>query len=178
MQKGKLTVIYGCMFAGKTTKLIEDVNALLAKGIKVAVFHPVIDTRYKLNAIAAHNGESHESQALDLDIKHIEKDGYKAVALDEMNFFSDSVIIAIKELLKAGIDVYVAGLDNNYLGEPFPVVQKLMDMADEKIELFAKCNICGKPAMYTFRTVKNDALIVVGGTDMYEARCKEHFKYE
>ncbi len=178
MEKGKLTVILGCMFSGKTTKLIEITQDLLRQSKKVGIFHPIIDTRYKVNAINSHAGNSIDSQALDLNTAHIPTKGMEVVVIDEVHFFNDSIVHAIEELLNAGVDVYAGGLNKNFLAQPFATVEKILPLADKKIELYAKCSVCDRPAEFSYRKTTSQDLFVIGGAESYEPRCAEHYNSE
>lgn len=175
--KGVLIVITGCMFSGKTTKLIALAQKALTDKKNIIIYYPNIDTRYKKNYVVSHDSVQLPSIPLPLGVDTIDAKGKTVVFLDEVQFFSPHILIAVENLLDKGIDVVAAGLNKDYRAENFGSVPALMHMADEVIELQAKCNTCGQPAIYTFRVnAKSDEeTIVVGGTDMYEARCEEHY---
>lgn len=180
-QKGKLTVITGCMFSGKTTRLIALAREAMGSGKNIEIYYPEIDTRYTKNYITSHDQISLPSKPLSVDREAIEAGGKKIIFLDEIHFFKQTIIETIQKLLDAGVDVIVSGLDTDFRNEPFMVTQTLMGMADDVVKLEAKCNVCGKSATCTQRVLgdqyasKDAETIVVGGADMYEARCAEHF---
>jgi thymidine kinase len=165
------------MFSGKTTKLIHFARKAISEGKHIEVFYPEIDIRYKKDHIVSHNELSYPSKPLPLHVEIIPYVDCDAIFIDEVQFFQTGIMSAIEKLLQAGIDVVVGGLDKDYRAKPFGSVPALMAMADEVIELMAKCNICGKDATYTFRVnaKQDDETIVIGGTDLYEARCEQHY---
>lgn len=179
--KGKLTLITGCMFSGKTTKVITLAQAALTEGKKIEIYYPEIDTRYTKNYITSHDALQLPSKALAIDVDAIDAENNELIFIDEIHFFKPTILQAIQKLIDAGHDVIVSGLDKNFRGEGFGIVPDLMSMADEVVVLEARCLVCQKPATYSQRIVddhfasKDDKTIVVGGEEMYEARCSEHF---
>ncbi|MBP9718992.1 MAG: thymidine kinase [Candidatus Levybacteria bacterium] len=179
--KGKLTVITGCMFSGKTTRLILLAQEALAIGKKIEIFYPEIDNRYTKNYITSHDMLQLPSQALPLDVTRIDAHDKEVVFIDEVQFFKPTIIGVIEKMREQGIVVIASGLDTNYRAEPFGSVPDLMTMADEVVTLHARCVVCQKDATRTQRVVgdrfakKDDKTIVIGGEDLYEARCVEHF---
>ena len=174
-KQGKLTIIFGCMFAGKTTRLIAIIQELIANGKKVEIFHPEIDTRYGLNAITSHEGVVLKSRALSLDTFHITEGDMQVAVIDETHFFRENCYTVIAELLREGVDVYIGALNKDYLGHPFPIVEKLLPLAREIEQLYARCSICGQSADFSYRTSGATSLFVVGGAESYEPRCALHF---
>lgn len=147
--RGKLTVYYGPMYSGKSWKMINDYKA--QKEIKIAV-KPKGDLRtegiYSRRGIeipAVSINDIKELKGAVRDIKHI--------FIDEIFFFSGSVVETLDELLKGGANITVAGLDNDYRGEPFELMTKLIQKADYKKQLKAICHITGEEAIYTGKLV-------------------------
>jgi thymidine kinase len=177
MPKGMLILITGCMFSGKTTRLIHFANKALDDGKKIEIYYPEIDTRYGENHITSHDGVKLLSKALPVNISAIPYVGEQVIFIDELHFFGNGMVAAIDELQQKGVDLIVSGLDTDYRNKPFGIMPAVMHLADEIIQLKAKCTICGNDATYTFRkdAKKDDETIVVGGTDLYEARCEEHY---
>jgi len=179
--KGKLTVITGCMFSGKTTRVIALAQSALQNGKEIEIYYPEIDARYSKNYITSHDSLQLPSKALPLDILFIDAGDKELVFIDEVQFFKFTIVQAITAMLEKGIDVVASGLDTNYRAEPFGSVPDLTTMADEVIMLEARCVVCQRPATFTQRVVgdhfasKDDKTIVVGGEEMYEARCAKHF---
>jgi len=178
-ENGKLTVISGPMFSGKTGKLVAMVEVFTHMGYKVLTLKPVIDQRYSSKEeIHSHDhrtsnaviidGESVE-EVLDLiHSKHVNK-----VIIDEAQFFERTKIIQIiQNLLKQGIDVYAAGLMYDYKRQPFGAMPVLQGLADETLELFSVCQKCGAIARHSERTHGGKRTIDVGSADKYIAVCE------
>jgi len=183
IKKGKLKVITGCMFAGKTEELLRLLRRAEIVGKKVVTIKHKIDNRVALHRINSHNGNTRTAlPAYDFaTIKaHITPD-VNVVAIEEIQFFPLEVIDLVEHLVEQGKLVIVSGLDLDFRGEPFGIMPELMARADKVIKLSAICVKCGKKARKTQRVVNgrparwDDPLILVGGVDSYEARCRNCF---
>ena len=177
-KRGKLTVVYGPMFAGKTTWLVKHTEELRNAGRQVAVFSPKLDDRYGKDAhIHAHSGLT--TKATLVDEQHVGAKGNELAKLeagataifDEAMFFATDLVGAIQHLLERGVDVVAAGLNLDYRKQPFGVMPALIAMADEEIPLTARCYKCGSPAAYTARLAGGAGQIVVGAADKYQPAC-------
>ena len=189
---GQLEVITGCMFSGKTEELIRRLERVrIARG-KILLFKPTIDNRYSTNAVVTHYGREFPAHLLSpgeetLD-KLIEIVGKQAlaestvVAFDEGNFFSDKFPDLCETLVGMGKRVIVAGLDLTFAGKPFGPMPTLMALADQVDKLHAVCVKCGKPATRSQRLIDgkpapaDDAVIKIGGSEVYEARCRDCYE--
>jgi len=179
---GSVEVITGSMFSGKTDEMIRRLRRATIARQKVQVFKPVIDNRYKVERVTSHAGTAYDAvpivQVKDL-YNHLEKDS-TVVAIDEAQFFEDDVLGVVQDLANRGIRVIVAGLDTDFRGEPFGCMPVLMSIAEHVDKLQAICMVCGEPASRTQRLVNgkparyDDPIIIVGASEMYEARCRKH----
>lgn len=178
---GRIEVITGPMFSGKSEELIRRLKwAQIAKR-RVACFKPDLDVRYHRNAIA-----SHSAQTLDaITVANIEElkavlmptiDVIEVVGIDEAQFFDAGLVGLTNELMRLGRRVILAGLDTTFTGEPFAPIPDLLSIADEVIKLSAVCMQCGAPAVHTQRLGSNQALVLVGAAGVYEARCRACFR--
>lgn len=178
---GKLTVVYGPMFAGKTTWLIRKIRELEKMGQKCLVFKPRLDDRYgKESKLHTHDGLKHETVLVDekrptqILEKWVEHSGdYKVVAIDEVMFFPNDIIQVVKEFIARDIDVIVSGLDTNFRREGFGVMPYLIKQASEKEELHSICYKCGGVAKYSARLAGGDSEVEVGSDDIYQPACLE-----
>lgn len=180
-KRGKLTVIVGSMFSGKSTELQRQGHRKELAGELVLWFKPSTDDRYNFTAIETHDGSSvnanvvsNSSQIL-LTINEIE-DALEllvgTVLIDEVQFFDGGIVKVIDFLLTEGIDVIVAGLDIDRFGKPFGVVPTLLAKAEEIVKLKAVCNSCGDDAWISVGKVDNGEQIMVGGSDEYVPLCR------
>ena len=185
--EGFLEVITGPMFAGKTTELIKRIERQIFAKRKAALFKPSIDNRYSESEIVAHNGLRYEAYVIPTteegvkmiyDITKNEK--LEVIGVDEVQFFPLSIVETLNKLADEGIYVIAAGLNLDFKGDPFPVTRELLVRADNIVYLTAICTICGAPATRSQRLIngkpapRNSPVILVGGLESYEARCRRH----
>ncbi len=177
---GWIEVVCGSMFSGKTEELIRLVRRAQIARQKVQVFKPAIDTRYAKREIASHNGMQVEAVpvASTAQLRMLIEPDTTVVALDEVQFFDDDVVNLCNELAEQGVRVIVAGLDMDFRGEPFGPMPALMAQAERVNKLQAICVVCGNPASRTQRLINgqpavyDDPVILVGASEVYEARCR------
>ncbi len=179
-REGWIEVICGCMFAGKTEELIRRINVLSYARKNILVFKPKIDDRYSTTEIASHAGSKVPciviSEAKEI-LNHVNYDT-DVVAIDEVQFFDEDVVDICEYLADSGLRVMVAGLDNDFRGEPFGVLPDLLTRAEFVTKLTAVCAKCGAPATRTQRIINgkpasfNDPIVLVGAKEAYEPRCR------
>jgi len=167
-------VIAGCMFSGKTEELIRRLRrAKIAKQI-VLVFKPKIDTRYSVDEIVSHSEQSLPSIIVETpqEILELSKDA-QVIGIDEAQFFSKEIVEVCNQLANDGKRVLVAGLDQDYRGIPFEPMPQLLAIAEYITKTLAICVVCGNPADKTQRKIISAERVVVGASDIYEARCRK-----
>jgi len=185
---GKLEVITGCMFAGKTEELLRRVERARIAKKHVLLLKPSLDTRYSAEEIVTHYGRSLPCHRLPpkISLEGLERlvgDELAAadvVAFDEAHFFDRGFPALCEALVSRGKRVIVAGLDLNFRGEPFGPMPELLALADEVLKLQAVCVVCGKPATRSQRLIdgkpaREGPEILIGGLESYEARCRDCF---
>lgn len=176
---GWLELIVGPMFSGKSEELIRRVNRAIIAKQKVQVFKPAIDDRYDTIAIASHNGRKVDAVAIKgvHDIKTQLEPATQVVAIDEGQFLSNELVSLVLDLADEGKRVVVAGLDQDFRGEPFGVIPELLAHAEFVDKLTAICR-CGRAATRTQRLIAghpahyDDPVILVGAAESYEPRCR------
>lgn len=179
---GFIEIISGSMFSGKTEELIRRLRRATIAHQKVQVFKPVIDDRYKVEKVTSHAGSNFEAlpikSAVDI-IEHLESDT-TVVAVDEVQFIDTEIVPIAQKLADRGLRVIIAGLDTDFRGEPFGPMPVLMAQAERVDKLHAICMVCGEQASRTQRLVNghparyDDPVVVVGASELYEARCRKH----
>ena len=173
-RRGRIEVVCGSMFSGKTEELIRRMKRAEFARQKVEIFKPALDTRYSEEEVVSHDSnhilstpiESSASillLATDVDV----------VGIDEAQFFDDELVTVCNELAKRGTRVIVAGLDMDYMGKPFGPMPALMAIADEVTKVHAICVRCGSLAYVSHRTVESDKLVLLGEKAEYEPLCRE-----
>lgn len=178
---GWIEVICGSMFSGKSEELIRRVHRVQIARKKVQVFKPTVDSRFAVQYIYSHNGSKIEAINIgkpeELLIK-LDPDT-EVIAIDEAQFYSDDIISICQKLADQGKRVIIAGLDQDFRGEPFGPTPKLLAIAEYIDKLQAICMVCGNPASRTQRLVNgepakySDPTILIGAKESYEARCRK-----
>lgn len=174
---GWIEVICGSMFSGKTEELIRRLRRAQIAKQKVAIFKPKMDTRYSLDHIVSHNQQKIPSIAVKYAEDILKKVGdARVLGIDEAQFFDSSLVDVCKKLANAGRRVIVAGLDKDYRGEPFEPIPQMLCEAEYITKTLAICMQCGNPASYTQRISPSSERVLLGATDVYEARCRNCFE--
>ncbi|RPH63273.1 MAG: thymidine kinase [Chloroflexi bacterium] len=179
---GSIEVVCGSMFSGKTDELIRRLRRAMIARQKVQVFKPSIDVRYAVEKVTSHAGADFEAIPVEKSADILGKldADTTVVGVDEAQFFDEGIIGLTCQLADRGIRVLVAGLDQDFRGEPFGPMPALMAKAEHVDKLQAICMVCGDPASRTQRLVNgrparyNDPVVIVGASEMYEARCRKH----
>ena len=175
---GTVEVITGSMFSGKTEELIRRVKRALLARQRVQAFKPRIDDRYDATRIVSHEAVSVDAIAVatSQSLEERVEDDTQVVAIDEAQFFDRGIVEVRDRLADRGVRVIAAGLDQDYLGRPFPPMPELMAIAEEVTKVHAVCSVCGGQASRSQRLVTEAMTVLVGGVEAYEARCRACFE--
>ena len=174
---GRIEVVCGSMFSGKTEELIRRMKRAKFAKQKVEIFKPSIDTRYSDEDVVSHDQNSIHSTpiessgsllllASDIDV----------VGIDEAQFFDNGLVEVCYELANRGVRVIVAGLDMDFKGIPFGPIPALCAIADEVTKVHAICVRCGALAYVSHRLISNDRRVLLGEKDEYEPLCRECYQ--
>ncbi|MBX2894953.1 MAG: thymidine kinase [Cyclobacteriaceae bacterium] len=173
---GWIEVICGCMFSGKTEELIRRLNRALIAQQKVEIFKPAIDTRYHREKIVSHSEREIRSTpvqfASDIILLAGECD---VVGIDEAQFFDEAIVEVCNTLANSGKRVIVAGLDMDYEGKPFGSMPNLLAVAEYVTKVHAICAQTGELASFSYRLADNEARVLLGEKNAYEARSRQAF---
>lgn len=187
---GKLEVIAGSMFSGKTEELLYRLKRSEYAKKKVLTIKHAIDNRKSYTCIVSHNGQEREAYPIGSCENSLKKllelidESVEVVGIDEIQFFPAETIPLIQKLVDNGVRVIVAGLDLDFRGEPFGIMPSLMALADEVKKLRAICVNCGNEANFSQRLINghparhSDPLILVGGHECYEPRCRSCYQID
>ena len=174
---GRIEVVCGSMFSGKTEEMIRRMKRAKFAKQKVEIFKPSIDTRYSDEDVVSHDQNSIHSTpiessgsllllASDIDV----------VGIDEAQFFDNGLVEVCNELANRGVRVIVAGLDMDFKGIPFGPIPALCAIADEVTKVHAICVRCGALAYVSHRLISNDRRVLLGEKDEYEPLCRECYQ--
>lgn len=174
---GCIEVVCGSMFSGKTEELLRRIKrARLAKQV-VQLFKPRVDDRYDAVKVVSHEGMNADASPV-ADAKELLsriRNESAVIGIDEVQFFDSAIVAACESLADSGMRVIVAGLDQDYRGQPFGPMPQLMATAEYVTKLHAVCVTCGGQASRSQRLVANEGQLFVGGAAAYEARCRRCF---
>ena len=178
---GWIELVCGSMFSGKTEELLRRIRRAEIARKKVQLFKPTIDNRYGVVRVASHDGIGREDAVVVCDaediLRRLDADT-EVVAVDEVQFFDESIADVCDHLADRGLRVIAAGLDQDFRGEPFGPMPLLLARAELVDKLHAICVSCGAAASRTQRLIDgrparyDDPVILVGGSESYEARCR------
>ena len=170
---GWIEVIVGSMYSGKTEELIRRLRRAQIARQRVEIFKPVIDRRYAHDAIVSHSELRIPSRVVKTAreiLRHAKE--AQVIGIDEGQFLGRDLLPVVEQLARRGKRVIVAGLDQDYRGKPFEPMPELLAIAEYITKTLAICVVCGEPANRTYRKVRRSGRVVVGGSDVYEARCR------
>lgn len=175
-KSGWVEVICGSMFSGKTEELIRRLKRAKFANLKVEIYKPMIDVRYSDESVVSHDANSITSTPVNAPASILLYSGdVDVVGIDEAQFFDDSIIEVCQNLANSGIRVIVAGLDMDYLGNPFGPMPRLMSIAEHVTKVHAICVRCGDIANHSHRLTNSDKLVVLGEKESYEPICRHCF---
>lgn len=174
-QFGWIEVICGSMFSGKTEELIRRLKRAKIANQKIQIFKPSIDSRSD-EYIESHDKKKIKSITVktSYDVFEIGKD-FDVIGIDEIQFFDNDIISVCNSLANNGVRVIAAGLDMDYLGNPFGPMPNLMAIAEYVTKVHAICSETGNIANYSYRKKKEDSIILIGEEDEYKALSREMF---
>ena len=172
--RGRIEVICGSMFSGKTEELIRRMKRAEFARQRVEIYKPLVDTRYSKDDVVSHDHNVIPSTPVDSSAEILLLSGdIDVVGIDEAQFFDNGLADVCNELANRGMRVIVAGLDMDYLGKPFGPIPYLLAIADEVTKVHAICVRCGSLAYISHRLVHNDKRVLLGEKQEYEPLCRE-----
>ena len=175
-KSGCIEVVCGSMFSGKTEELIRRLRRAQFANQKIAIFKPTLDNRYSDVEVVSHDFHKLTSTPIKdpADMLKVGPD-VQVVGVDEAQFFGDSLVEVCQTLANRGVRVIVAGLDMDYLGQPFGPMPRLMAVAEDVQKVHAICVKCGALATFSHRLSKSQDLVLLGEKDVYEPLCRDCF---
>lgn len=170
---GRIEVICGSMFSGKTEELIRRLKRATFANQKTAVFKPVTDNRYSVENIVSHDTKSISCTPVEKPETILEiEDDVQVVGIDEAQFFDKSIVEVVEILASNGKRVIIAGLDQDFKAKPFGSMPQLMAIADDVQKVHAICVKCGNLANHSHRLSSDKKIVVIGEKEKYEPLCR------
>ena len=176
---GRIEVVCGSMFSGKTEELIRRMRRAQFARQRVEIFKPAIDVRYSEEDVVSHDQKHIQSTPIDssASILLLAND-IDVVGIDEAQFFDMGIVDVCNELANRGVRVIVAGLDMDFKGVPFGPMPALCAIADDVTKVHAICVRCGALAYVSHRLVENDKRVLLGEKQEYEPLCRDCYQKE
>jgi thymidine kinase len=172
-QRGRIEVICGSMFSGKTEELIRRLRRAVFAKQRVEIFKPSIDTRYSDENVVSHDSNSILSTPVNTSESILLLTGdVDVVGIDEAQFFDENLVAVCNQLADQGIRVIIAGLDMDFLGNPFGPMPGLCSIAEDVTKVHAICMECGSLAQYSHRLVAGDKQVLLGEKNEYVPLCR------
>jgi thymidine kinase len=177
MNQGRIEVICGGMFAGKSEELMKRLRRAIIAKQKVEIFKPRLDDRYAKDAIVSHdqNRLPAINVSSSLAILTLVAPDTQVIGIDEGQFLDAELTAVCTELANTGRRVIVAALDTDYRGQPFESIPPLLAVAEEVHKEHAVCNLCGQPACRTHRLTAGTETVELGAHDAYQPLCRRCF---
>ena len=174
---GRIEVVCGSMFSGKTEELIRRMRRAQFAKQRVEIFKPAIDVRYSEDDVVSHDQKHIQSTPIDssASILLLATD-IDVVGIDEAQFFDEGIVDVCNELAYRGVRVIIAGLDMDFKGKPFGPMPALCAIADDVTKVHAICVHCGALAYVSHRKVDSERRVLLGETQEYEPLCRECYK--
>ena len=170
------------MFSGKTSSLEKDLKRFSIANYKTVAFKPRIDKRYSREEIVTHDKISFkavEVESVEEILDFVEKNSPEVIGIDEVQFLKDEPALVLEDLekiLEMGITIVMAGLDMDYMAEPFEIVKEIMPKVDYLNKHHAVCKRCGTDAWVSHRKIKSDKRVELGAVEEYEPLCRSCYR--
>jgi thymidine kinase len=172
-KRGSIEIITGSMFSGKTEELIRRLRRAQFAGLKVEIFKPSLDKRYSESRVVSHDEKSIVSTPVDNASAILLLSGdVNVVGIDEAQFFDNTIIDVCNKLADNGIRIVIAGLDMDFMGNPFGPMPGLLAISEYITKVHAICMRCGNLAQYSYRKSEEAQVVVLGEKDKYEPLCR------
>ena len=176
--EGRIELILGPMFSGKSTRLIELIRKYVYKAKKTIMIKFFADKRYsEKSEVVTHDLIKYDS----IDCKNLRDSydlikNYDVIGIDEGQFFPDLVEVCEELALQKKI-IIIAALNGDFRMEPFPVISRIISKADKIKLLKAYCFHCHKDAKYSLRIVQSNETVLIGAGEAYKPACRECHVY-
>lgn len=174
---GRIEVVCGSMFSGKTEELIRRLKRAKFARQNVEIFKPKMDTRYSdVNVVSHDHNTIHSTPVANSEEILALSAGKEVVGIDEAQFFDDNLVAICNTLAYRGVRVIIAGLDMDFRGVPFGPIPALCAVADDVTKVHAICVKCGALAYASHRLVNIDSQVMLGEKTEYEPLCRDCYQ--
>jgi len=177
-RRGRLEVIAGGMFSGKSEELVRRLRRALIARQRIQVFKPLTDTRHQAEVLVTRDNRELAASSVSsvAELRQALDPGTEVVGIDEAQFFDLDLVDLVTELADRGVRVIVAGLDQDFQRRPFGPMPQILALAEFVDKMHAVCVQCGGLAHYSQRTAGGGEQVQVGDSEAYEARCRQCYE--
>ena len=177
-EEGRIELICGPMFSGKSTRLIGVIRKYTYKAKKTIMIKYFADKRFSdKSEVVTHDLLKYDSIECKNLREHFDKiKNYDVIGIDEGQFFSDLVEVC-EELALMKKTIIIAALNGDFRMEPFPVIAKIKPKVDKIKLLKAYCFNCHRDAKFSLRTVQSNETVLIGAGESYKPACRECHVY-
>lgn len=173
LHRGRIEVICGSMFSGKTEELIRRLKRAKFARQRVEIYKPSIDTRYSDEEVVSHDCHAIASTPVEAAASILLLSGEaEVIGIDEAQFFDEGLVEVCNALADQGKRVIVAGLDMDFLGTPFGPMPAICAIAEDVTKVHAICVHCGALAHVSHRTIADGCRVLLGEKEEYEPLCR------
>ncbi len=175
---GRIEVICGGMFSGKSEELVRRLRRALIARQTIQVFKPRIDNRHAPDRVVTRDRREVDATSVEntAELQRELLPDVEVIGIDEVQFFDSALVELVTQLADRGVRVIVAGLDQDYRRRPFGPMPELMALAEHVDKVHAVCVQCGATAHYSQRFAGGGEQVLVGDGESYEARCRSCYE--
>jgi len=175
---GRLEVVTGGMFSGKSEELVRRLRRALIARQRIQVFKPVLDSRHGPEVLVTRDNRTVDACTVadSAELLRRAEPEVEVIGIDEAQFFDDGLVGAVSQLADRGVRVIVAGLDQDYERRPFGPMPQILALAEFVDKVHAVCVRCGGLAHYSQRIAGGQEQVQVGDVEAYEARCRNCYE--
>ncbi len=170
---GWIEVICGSMFSGKTEELLRRLRRAQFAGQEILICKPTVDNRFGTDQVVSHDDRGMPSLSIGHS-RHIKSvaENAQVIGIDEAQFFDLELPSIVQELALSGKRIVIAGLDMDYLGNPFGPMPALLAVSEYITKVHAICPHCGNLATHSYRISEKNEQFLLGANESYEPRCR------
>lgn len=185
---GKITLILGPMFSGKTSEMIRLINRAKIIGRKILCIKYYKDNRFSKNNIIYSRDNTTPTSSSNVavttiisnknliseTIKNVDLTQYDMIFIDEIQFYVDGAETC-DELANKGFDIVCSGLQGTFERKTFETISKLISLSEDIIQLKAldinsKCE-----CSFTKRINNNKDIELIGNEEYIACDRKNYF---
>ena len=172
MKAGKITLLLGPMFSGKSSILLSEIDKATIAKIPCCIVRPKTDTRkyFTHSKLEFQEFDNYNVE----DLKEVPDDKYDVICVDEGQFFK-SLLYSL-EWAKQGKRVFISSLNGDRHQNEWKATQEMIPLVDEIVFLKAVCSSCGSyeaSFSYKLHDTSAEQVDIGGSAESFIALCRE-----